>query len=124
MSHPHYTLDVNRGTGRTTRQLEQMKDESAFIWCTGMVGYVKSLCLRIGGTYNQARNVWTKTDGTIVRIFSRELLKPQSVDMIRSYLFREVVLDHAIILTDSELRCWDVVRERVRSDFYFPKRSV
>lgn len=93
---PVGVLELHRGTGRTTRQLEHCLDGSLFIWCNQDLHYVKNLCMRIGGTFNTMESIWTKTDGSRVRIARASVLTdlPQA-EKYRGYEFTGITADHA-----------------------------
>lgn len=71
-------IDLNRQTGRTTKQLQALKPDALFVWCNGHTAYPKELAQKLG----------------------REDIKIVSPDYVTSdnwkgLRFSEVVLDHA-----------------------------
>lgn len=118
--------DPHRGTGRTTRQLQWMKDQSCFIWGGYDLSPVRAICTRLGGQYNATEGVWTKDDGAVVHIYRRSILSDEQVDRVYGLIFREVVLDHDLgpNLGGFEWKNYAKLMERVRSEDYFHKPSV
>ena len=105
--------DPHRGTGRTTRQLEHCRDGSLFVWCTTDLWAVKNICMRIGGTFNAKESIWTKLDGSRVRIARASVLTELcQADKYRGYEFTGVTVDHAFEGADYE--CAQLLLSRVR----------
>jgi hypothetical protein len=105
--------DEHRGTGRTTRQLEQCQDGYLFVWCTSDLNYVYQLCVKIGGRINVTQSIWTKTDGSKVRIDRASVLTDRSqADKYHGYEFTGLTVDHA--LEGANYACAQLLLSRVR----------
>lgn len=105
----------------TASQLLSIQDSSAFI-CAGDTSYVRRLACKIGGTYNQAENVWCKPNKSVIHIYPRSILSYQRIDIMRGRYFREVVVDNQLdqsSLSEEEQDCLRQARERVRGEDYF-----
>lgn len=96
-----------------------MKHMGCFIWCNSDMRYVRLLCTMIGGNYNIASNIWRRGKH-IVHLYPRSVLSWPNVERLRGFIFPEVVLDHAIILSDSERECYAKALEHVRPEDHFP----
>jgi hypothetical protein len=105
--------DEHRGTGRTTRQLERCRDGSLFVWCTQDLSAVIRLCMRIGGKFHHVESIWTKPDGSVVRIARSSVLTDLAeADKYRGYEFTGLTVDHAF--QGSQYECGELLRSRVR----------
>lgn len=89
---------MNRGTGRSTRQLESLPQDAVYI-CPNhsTIRYYRGLCGRLG------RN-------------DIELVSPQwlTSDKWRGRVFSDIQLDHATMLSDKEWYYYEQTWPRIR----------
>lgn len=78
-------VDTKRGTGRTTKQIEQAPPNAYFVWCCGDTYYAKMLCRKLG-----------RSDITCIA--------PQALDNMAWALSRAkpMVADHAARLSEQQ----------------------
>jgi hypothetical protein len=76
---------MKRGSGTTTRQMQGAPQKAIYVWCNNNLSYPKNL------TKNLGRD-------------DLEIVSPQFIesDKWRGRLFSEVVLDHALELTERQ----------------------
>lgn len=103
-----------RRSGKTTEQLRELTDGAIFV-CHESPGYVYDLCAKIGGTVDQSQGVWTKLDGSVVRIFQqRRLLRFNQMHLLMSYEFKSLVADHRLLWDDEAARCFYKIKSWIR----------
>lgn len=79
---------TNRGTGTTTRQMQDAPKGAYFVWCNGQLEYPKALAKKIG-----------REDLKIIRPYDLER------DRMCGIEFTGIVVDHAAVLTDEQREC-------------------
>lgn len=92
------TNDKNRGTGRTTRQMQSAPDKALFIWRNSQLSYPILLAKKLGrGDLH---------------------ISPLSVldgPTLRGREFAGVILDHAASLSEPQANEFEWARDRVRA---------
>jgi len=88
--------DSERGTGRTTEQIQRAPRGAVFVWCNGHLDYPQSLAFKLG-----------RLD---LRIVGPEWLE----DAWRGCNLTGLVLDHAADLTRRQVDGWNAALTRVR----------
>jgi hypothetical protein len=90
---------MERGTGKTTRQMEAASQGAIFVWCNGQLSYPKNLAQKIGRS-------------------DLEIVSPSWLDGRVGYIGRKlsgVILDHAADLTGNQWDGLEEARLRIRS---------
>lgn len=90
---------VLRGTGRTTRQMQEAPAGAVFVWCTSELWYPQDLARRLG-----------REDLEIIR---PSQLQPQ---WFMGRTVKGLVIDHAASLGLSQYEAVDYIRTRIRQD--------
>ncbi len=78
-------MNMERGTGRTTKQMKQAPQGALFVWCNGVTSYARTLAREIG-----------RHDLVIASPYDLES------DRLRGQEFQAVIIDHAARLTPQQ----------------------
>lgn len=93
------TINADRGTGRTTRQMQSAPIGAVFVWCSADVSYPRALANKIG-----------RTD---LKILPADRLADDS-NWYRGEKLTGVVLDHAAVPDEREWRNLQQAMARIR----------
>lgn len=93
-------MDSDRGTGRTRDQILKAKQNAIYIWPNRFLSYPRML----------ARSL----DRLDIIFYSRDALKYNG-EQLRGMEMSELIIDHAIKLTDEEWEVYSTLQAYVRS---------